>query len=68
VKSEDVKSSVWNKIKDVELTEEDIKIDTIEDEFGPVSSPKSDYSQLPSEISVIFVGSEEDIGMLLIQF
>lgn len=63
LKSEDIKPNVWNKIRDVELTEEDVKIDTIEDEFGPVSTPKEEYSQLPSDVSVVFVGSQKDLGM-----
>lgn len=58
-----LRTDVQEKLRDVEVTEEDMKIDTVPDKFGPLSEPESEYVRLPSDTNVTFIGSEEEIKL-----
>ena len=45
------------------LSEKQLEIDSIEDRFGPISTPTDDYLLIPETTNIYFVDSDEDFGM-----
>ena len=58
-----LKKEVKQKLEEIEITDDDMKIDCIEDVFGPVSQPTEEFYKLPTETNVTFIGTEEEIKL-----
>lgn len=58
-----LRAETKQKLDKIEVTEEDLKIDCIEDVFAPLSKPEEDYFRLPADTKVTFIGSEDDIKL-----
>jgi hypothetical protein len=59
----EMRADVQEKLDKIEVTDEDMKIDWVEDRFGPISEPEKEYFRLPSTAKVTFIGSEEEIKL-----
>jgi len=58
-----LRKDVQEKLQKVEVSEEAMKIDEIEDFFGPISSPTEEYFKLPADTNVTFIGKDEDVKL-----
>jgi LEA14-like dessication related protein len=51
------------KLEKVHIEPEDMKIDSVEDVFGPLSEPAEEYCRLNEDTNVTFIGSEEEVKL-----
>jgi hypothetical protein len=63
---EHLREETRKKLDAYELTDDDMKIDSIDDKFAPISEPLEEYFVLPEEVKVHFISTENEVEKISI--